>query len=67
MEILLERENQNNHRRVHWSLSGALLLLGCNAMAYRQENRLCASILGNEDSGMGVGSRAISRVLRELR
>lgn len=35
VEILLERENQNNHRRVRWSLSGALLLLGCNAMAYR--------------------------------
>ena len=29
--------NQNNHSRVQvdWSLSGALLLLACDAMAYR--------------------------------
>jgi len=37
-DSLGERErDQNNHSRVqvHWSLSGALLLLGCDAMAYR--------------------------------
>ena len=37
-DSLGDREgDQNNHSRVqvHWSLSGALLLLGCDAMAYR--------------------------------